>query len=270
MVMTEETTYTDLTFLIPVRIDSQYRKENLLSVLRFYKDLEGVSFIVFEADSTQKITNEIYGIDNVTYHYQKDKNEIFHRTHYINQMLAHVKTKYAAIWDTDAIAPYEQLHQALELLRENPKSILVYPYDGCFWYVNKYFSKQFHRLLDISILSDFPQYRRLMCGYHSVGGAFIVNVNSYWEIGAENEYFLGWGPEDTERFKRCEILTEKPKRIKGGLFHLWHPRSLNSGDFNKDIAVSTKRELCHVCGMSKKQLSEYINSWKWIKEYYKK
>lgn len=268
--MNEKVSYFDLTILIPVRIDSSYRKWNLLSVLNFYKNLTGISFIVLEADSTQKITNEINGINNINYLYIKDDNEIFHRTHYINEMLTQVETKYAAIWDTDAIAPYKQLHNALEILRNNAKFIISYPYDGCFWSVNNYFSKRFHEILDITILTEFPQCRHLMCGYRSVGGAFIVNVKNYWNIGAENEHFIGWGPEDAERFKRCEILTEKPKRIKGSLFHLWHPRGLNSGDFNKDLAISTKKEYCNVCSMSKEQLTKYINSWKWVKEYLKK
>ena len=267
--MNEKTSYSDLTILIPVRIDSSYRKCNLLSVLNFYKDLSGISFIVLEADSSQKIINEIEGIKNMNYQYIKDDNEIFHRTHYINKMLAQVKTKYAAIWDADAIAPYKQLHQALEILRNNEQYIIVSPYDGCCWSVNNYFSKQFHDKLDISILTEFPQCRHLMCGYRSVGGAFIVNVRNYWRIGAENEHFIGWGPEDAERFKRCEIITEKPKRIKGSLFHMWHPRGLNSGDFNIDLAISTKKEYCHVCAMSKKQLIEYINSWRWVKDYLK-
>lgn len=65
--MNEKISYYDLTILIPVRIDSSYRKWNLLSVLNFYKDLTGISFIVLEADSSQKITNEINGIDNINY-----------------------------------------------------------------------------------------------------------------------------------------------------------------------------------------------------------
>ena len=136
--MNEKVSYFDLTILIPVRIDSSYRKWNLLSVLNFYKNLTGISFIVLEADSTQKITNEINGINNINYLYIKDDNEIFHRTHYINEMLTQVETKYAAIWDTDAIAPYKQLHNALEILRNNAKFIISYPYCRVKWQVQNY------------------------------------------------------------------------------------------------------------------------------------
>ena len=58
---------------------------------------------------------------------------------------------------------------------------------------------------------------------HSCGGAFFVNRSVYVQAGGENEHFYGWGPEDLERVKRMEILGYSVTRIKGDLYHLYHP-----------------------------------------------
>ena len=97
-----------------------------------------------------------------------------------------------------------------------------------------------------------------------MGGAYLVDVLRYRKYGWENEYFLGWGPEDAERYTRLEILGQKPCRVDGHLYHLFHPRGVNSGMSDKVLAKSTKKEYCKVCSLSPEELKKYIKSWKWI------
>jgi len=178
-------------------------------------------------------------------------------------MLRMVETKLAAIWDVDVICSESQIFKAAELLCLN-NQVLVYPFDGKLWCINASFSELFRKRLDLSILSDFSQNKYLMCGYYSVGGAFLVNVKEYRKCGWENENFLGWGPEDAERFKRVEILSGfTPLRVDGELFHLFHSRGINSGPFDESLAFSTKREYCKVCSMTKDELLKYVKSWNW-------
>ncbi len=40
-----------------------------------------------------------------------------------------------------------------------------------------------------------------------------------------------------------EILEEKPERISGSLYHLYHPRRVNSGDFDEKLALETKKDM---------------------------
>ncbi len=255
----------EITFLLPVRIDSEERLKNLITVLNFFSQLSQVSFCILEADSDSKIPSSIYRNKNIDYLFIKDDNSIFHRTRYINIMLKRTKTEFAAIWDVDAICPVEQVRKAMDSLIINKDNTIVYPYDGKFWCCNILFSELFREKLDIAVLSDFPQNRYLMSGYYAVGGAFLVNVGNYKRYGWENENFLGWGPEDVERYKRIEMLTDTPPhRIEGDLFHLYHPRGINSGLFDEKLAYSTKKELIKVCAMSKVELHEYINTWKWL------
>lgn len=253
----------DLTFCIPVRIDSPYRERNLVAALKFYARHIHCNYIIVEAAKEQHL-KKLPSIEGLTYHFIYDDNPTFHRTYYINQMLARTTTKIAAIWDADAIVAISQLNKAYRRIIEE-QATMVYPYDGCFWRINDFFSSFFCKNLKISLLKDFPIMKTLMCGYHSVGGGFLVNVKLYKECGWENEYFIGWGPEDAERYKRLLILNKRPTRISGPLYHLHHPRGDNSRDGNKQVAYITKKEYCHVCSMQPDELKAYIETWNWIK-----
>lgn len=256
---------SELTFILPLRIDSDYRLKNLISILKFYSYIRDFNFLILEADISQKIDLSALEIisDKIRYIFIKDGRRVFHRTRFINLMLREVKTRFAAVWDADAICPHVNIIEACKALIETDKT-MAYPFDGKFWQINEFFSNIFHRSQDILVLSEYKQPRLLMDGYYSVGGAFIVDVKKYRSYGWENEYFEGWGPEDKERFKRLEILGEKPLRIPGDLYHLYHPRGINSGMYDKELAFSTKKEYCKVCSMSTIELRKYVNSWKWI------
>ncbi len=250
---------SDLTFCIPVRIDSAERKRNLMTVLRFYSAITDARFIVLEA-GFKPLASEAGEIRNTEYVFIEDNNRIFHRTRYINKMLGTCRTPFAAVWDTDAVIPVRQISEALNILKEGD-CIMAYPYGGTFLMVSDYFSHKFSETVDIRILTEYAQHSSVVASYHSVGGAFVVDIERYRAIGAENERFTGWGPEDVERYRRLEILGKRPTRTQGSLFHMNHPRGLNSGDNDTATMTSTKSELFKVCAMEKDQLMEYISTW---------
>ena len=101
------------------------------------------------------------------------------------------------------------------------------------------------------------------CVRHSVGGAFFVNKECYQDIGGENEHFIGWGPEDIERVKRCEILGYPVFRTKGPLFHLYHPRNINSYYGSDELELKNRQEFLRICAFSNTDLKSYIKTWKW-------
>lgn len=255
-------TFENLTFLLPVRIDCPERLANLLAVVSLYGTMTDANFIVLEADESPKASDVTKCADRVRYEFIHDENPVFHHTHLNNMLFAMSPTRYAALWDVDAIAPLNQIEEAMTLLSVGGHT-LAYPYCGMYWCVGETFSSLFRKSLDMKVLTDFPQSRYLLCGYHSVGGAVLVDLERYAECGWDNENFIGWGPEDAERFKRLEILGRTPARTSGSLFHLHHPRGLNSGDFRADVALSTKKEYCRICSMSKDQLLNEIADWRW-------
>src|ERR1035437_2382461 len=94
---------SDVTFLIPVRVESEERKTNLETLLKIIMRDYITQVIILEADTKQVVTLP-KGAKNIKIEFVYDGDPVFHRTKYINQLLQMTQTFYAAVWDTDAIA----------------------------------------------------------------------------------------------------------------------------------------------------------------------
>ncbi len=252
----------DLTIIMSVRIDSETRLNNIYTILKYYQKYTSVPIIIVEADAESHL-RDVMKIEfpDIEYVFIKDDAPILHRTHYMNEGFRRVKTRNAANIDADIILPISQLIEANKmLLHEN--TIMVIPYDGRCVDLNEDLSSCFRAKVDCNLLQSYNN-ERFMFGHWSVGGAYLVHVNQYQKMGWENENFLGWGPEDIERVHRLDILGFKPLKLNGVIYHLHHPRGINSGDRDFQTAYSTKREYCKVCSMLPDELKEYISTWKW-------
>ncbi len=254
----------EITFIIPVRIDSDCRLRNLRSVVGYLLSaIDNARFLIVEADSSSRLTG-LPDNERIRTFFIKDDKPIFHRTRYVNNMFRIADTRIAAVWDADAIGEIDNIRKAVGLL-EKTDAVMAYPYNGIFWSVGQWHSEIFCDKMDLDVLTKYPQPRSLMCGYHSVGGAFLVDIERYRIRGWENENFIGWGPEDSERYARLEILGKKPLKVDAELYHLHHPRGINSGSIEPMLAFSTKKEYAKVCSMSPDQLREYVSQWEWTK-----
>ncbi len=252
---------SELTVVIPVRIDSKERRENLDTVLDSLLNTTDAFIIIMEADMEQRYYRKEEN-HNLAYIFVEDNNPIFHRTRYLNKLMDLAKTNIVGVWDTDVIVDAAQIKKAVSAVKNG--ITLCYPYGGCCLFLS---SAQSEKVRDnvISFLEDrnFDEKETVSMGRPSAGGAFVVNKQHYLKGGGENENFYGWGPEDAERLKRMEILEEPTQRIEGPLFHLYHPRGINStfgGDGRDKRNVS---ELIKICRMNTIQLKEYIETWAW-------
>lgn len=255
--------YPELTVLMTLRVDSAERLRNYRACVSYLLRHTDVRIMVTEADMESR--GDLFpGEMRVSYRFKKDPNPIFHRTRYMNLMFRECPTPYAALWDIDAIGDPGALAACVDALKDRGE-VMAYPYNGRFWSVTDFFSEAFSRTLDMRMLADHPQPRHLMAGYHSVGGAFVVDVERYRTLGWENENFVGWGPEDMERYRRLEICGHRPLRIDADLYHLSHPRGINSSSSDPGLATSTKEEFLKVCAMMPGELREYIGTWKWTR-----
>lgn len=253
-----------ITVCIPIRIDSRERLANLECVVNhFYKN--GINkILILESDKEKHINPKAfhYECQQVFVH---DDNPRFHRTRLINMMLDQCVTPYAAIWDADVIVPFENFKKAVEVLDKGDTTI-VYPFDGRLWDIKEYFSEILRNFKDERLFSQYQCQIDLLNGYDSVGGGFLVNIQKYRTAGMENENFIGWGPEDEERYNRMFILGHKVERIKGEMYHLHHWRGINSCNRDQEMAIITKKEFAKVSSMNKVQLEEYVGSWSWLKK----
>ena len=246
-----------LSFVIPVRIDSQERLRNLTAVVSWLERTHCAIYIL-EADIKQHIPQELYKSNSVCYTFIKDENPCYHRTKYINSLLSMISTELVAVWDADIITPLENIVSAVNQNRQYGETI-TYPYAGkCIWLSAKE-SEEFCKSGDITTIENTqssPIIGRPFCG-----GAFIVNAERYLSICGENQKFTGWGPEDAERLRRCRILGHKANWICTGMaYHLAHPINTNSRYFNQEMADNMRREFVSVCCMNSVELKEYITN----------
>lgn len=256
----EKVDMRDLTFVIPLRVDSKIRLENAEAVLNYLQERINSNFILLEADSIQRAAY-IEQHNNIQYIYFKDDNIYFHHTHYRNEMIKIATTPIIAIWDIDVLMPIPQLVKAVEKIR-NQEAVLSFPFDGPCFSLSEQESRDFRKNRNEEIL--FQSKYKLLYGLLSVGGAFVVNRLVYMKSGMENEHFYGWGMEDTERLKRMLTLDLPVYRVPGALYHLWHPRGMNSGSYNLERTFANTLHFLKICKCTKSELIQEISTWNWI------
>ena len=236
---------SDVTFVIPLRIDSPERKANIDTLIKYTFRNFRTKFIILEADLERRYFPES-DQKGFRYEFIEDKDEVFHRTLWINRLINLSDTPVVGIWDADAIAPVDQITDAVKKILSG-EAVLSFPYDGRFYSCDKLTSELFRKHLNIEIPGKRVPVMNLMHGYHSVGGAFFVNKNKYLAAGGENESIYGWGPEDTERVRRLEISGMPVFHTAGNLFHLWHPMGKNSWFAGSELERNNRNELQKTC-----------------------
>lgn len=241
----------DVAFLIIVRYDSIVRLENTVHVVNYLSANFDTNIYVWEIGSFQNGFTEKLISSNINYSFHEDYDPILHRTKYINQMLNSVTEPYVSVWDVDVIASVPQISQSVELLREGAD--FVYPYYGEFLDTSDALRSLYLKDGDITILNDYKSFMKEMYPPNPVGGSFFANRESYLQSGAENENFYGWGVEDGERFERWQNLGYVIKRIEGPLYHLSHPRGINSLVLHSDHSIVKQRELLKSIRKSRKR-----------------
>ena len=76
----------DLTVLIPIRVESLVRLENVLAVIRYLRKYFETNIMVLEADKRNNGVLCSLLPQNVDYIFVPDNDPVFYRTKYINQM----------------------------------------------------------------------------------------------------------------------------------------------------------------------------------------
>jgi len=251
---------SNLTFIIPLRIDSIDRLENLLFATNYILKHFQTNVIVWEADERNTMLLQKLLNPEVKHIFHTDYDPIFYRTKHINTIVKTVDTPYIAIWDADVVVPKEQILASIKLLSQD-KADFVYPYKDIMLNVPACVKNIYAKTEDISILEKYSSGFHSMYGPKALGGGFIVNRLKYIEAGMENENYYGWGLEDGERYHRWLRLNYKVVSTDGVLFHLDHSRGVNSIFHSNDQSYIKRKEQFRIRNMSLKSLQEEVKTW---------
>ncbi|HLW20149.1 MAG TPA: galactosyltransferase-related protein [Cyclobacteriaceae bacterium] len=254
----------DVTFLIPIRVDGIQRIENLLMSIEHLSLHFKTNIHILEADKYNNYLLKRLVPDNVEVCFIEDYDPIFHRTYYINRMVEHCSTPLVAVWDADVIVSAKQVEEAVDWVRKG-QADFVRPYDNKFLDTSMIIRELYLRTRDIRSLHNNHGKMKPLYSPNPVGGGFIANLEKYRESGLENEKFYGWGIEDGERVNRWTILGYAYRNTEGVLYHLSHPRGINSQFHNPQELDIKNGELFRIASMSQRELTEEIDSWGWKK-----
>lgn len=226
----------DITFIIPVKIESDDRLNNAKFTLNFLYESLDTNLIIYEAGSSK--IPEIFDTkrENIKY-IQKDlkDNEPFHRTRYLNEMLKMVKTPIVSNYDVDVILDFEVYEKIQTLMFENSIDLL-FPFG--FGSFQKQVHQNFHIHNNKNIFKNTKDLYNNLNLFSQIylaeyGHCQFFKTKSYISGGMENEKFISYAPEDKERYARFYKLGYKVGRLnKNFVYHLEHSRSLDSNASN--------------------------------------
>ena len=248
---------SDTTFIIPIRIDTVVRLENLLLCVDHLLKGFQTHIVVLEAAPYNNGIIQLILKDRITYQFVEDKDPVYHKTKYLNQMAKDVKTDFIGIWDADVIVDHKQILDALHHLRQNLCDI-AYPYNGDFCDTSELLRNHYIIHRDLDFLKTNHGKMKLMYSVEgligAVGGAIFARTDKYRLAGMENEAFYGWGLEDGERHYRWLCFDFKIYRSEGCLFHLTHTRDPNWFSPSKLHNQKTKHEMNAIVNYTKEEL----------------
>lgn len=226
----------DLSFIIPIRIESNDRLKNCITVVSYLlTTVPGAKVYIKEVDNESNfqqhalpVIKDSAPVDNLYHIFQQSvPNSIFHRTKYINDLFIETDTQVVWHYDIDVLFPKTTYSRVYELLKSEQFDF-VYPYgSGVFQNAVNYPVKLFDEFMksdfDLGILKQNSF--RLPC---TVGFSQAFNRNPYIEFGMMNENFISWGCEDCEFYYRMVELGYKVGRVWDDVYHLEHSRTFNS------------------------------------------
>ena len=270
---------TDLkntTFIIPLKIDSNDRKNNLYINLNYLNFHFKTNIMIYEkGDFVYKNKEElIKKFNNLNFQFisDTDKNEkIFHRTKYLNVMLDIVKTPVVCNYDIDVIFDQYVYKKCQDLILSNELD-MIFPYGQGYFQIEVTKEANIDTFLEQPLIFNILKNQKnntnnppLILKYAQYGHAIFFNTRSYRQAGGENENFISWGPEDQERYYRFKKLNYKLSWMSNNIYHFDHERGIDSGYSNPYI-TSNDNLFERLKDMNQNEFISYYKN----QDYYKK
>ena len=265
------------TFIIPIRIESEDRMRNVVTVLAYLLKNFDTKVIVKEVDVESVYEDQVLpqiedflgdNINNLTHVFEKSDDPVFYRMKILNEMIDMADTMAIANYDCDVLFKKETYVESVKMIMDGFD--LVYPYgfgnyqkqvfiddDGVSEFINEDF--------DFAVLDKKSRMYDAQYGHVQ-----FVNRKTYILAGMENENFRGSSPEDKERFYRFDKMGYSVGRIDDIVYHLEHSRGSNSWPNSVQGNPYMKQnfdEWEKIQNMTGYQLRSYYSNQEYLKKY---
>ena len=271
---------TDTTFIIPVKIESDDRLRNAITVCCFLLSKFDTNILIKEVNSEPVFENEalpqikefIGDTSNISYYFEKESDDsFFHKTRYFNELLSKCNTDVVSAYDIDVLLPVSTYLKAEKMCKDEYD--LVYPFgfgtqeNQVKWQKKVFASDELvsdflNQNFDFSIFENHSQKDRAQWGH-----AQFFKRTSYIEGGMENENFKAWGPEDEEKHYRFPKLGYNLGRVIDWVYHLEHSRGDDSERTNIYFRDNLKL-MEDIRSLSEEELKNYYNTQEYLKKYH--
>lgn len=258
--------FSDVTFIVPVKIESVDREFNFMRVIQHLcNTFQRTNIIIKEADIDMKVLHLLKRIEakgnNIDYMYERCDNDVFHRTRYLNEMLVRVKTPVVVNYDIDVLLKKEAYLAAREKIL-NDGCDLVYPYGHDMAQVQINFENKQDYQTDLLYNTQYHSVWGSLCGHCQ-----FFRTASYVEGYMENEGFVSYSPEDRERMNRFIRLGYKVEWLNDfQVYHIEHSRGRNSSVSNPFYAQG-EGLYERLYQMDKEQIIAYYEGQEYLRKY---
>lgn len=260
----------DLTFIIPIRIETEDRLRNIISSVSYLLKNIPAKILVKEVSSYSNfeknalpVIKDLVDTKNLTYDFEYTDDDFFCKSRVLNDLILKSDTKIVANYDADVIFPVESYFEAYDNINNGTYDV-VYPYQcGVYqWKVN-YNQTLFEKFTQELNVKELDSDKSL--SNSTIGWCQFIDRQVYIDSFLMNENFISWGCEDDEFYYRMSVLGRKIGRVNNYVYHLEHSRTYNSWfnnpNFNSNYALWNK-----IKRFDREQLIQYYSNQDYLKK----
>lgn len=247
----------DLTFIFPLRIDSNERLENIKTNINYLCNIFDNPNILVNEDGTNLLDDPRITKINSNLHYN------FSRAKIVNNAVRNSNTEIIGIFDADVFFSKDDYEESYNRIKWNEYDF-VFGYNGKFWN----YRRDFINYLNCNRIekgNEFLEYRLELMNHNEIGalsGSLFCTKEMFFKVGGQNENMISWGYEDNEFYERILKLEKTLYRTSGIAYHIDHPRGIDSS-WNNPYINKNQEEYYRIQKMNKQELINEINSWLW-------
>lgn len=253
----------DLTFIIPIRVDTEDRIHNCSTVLRFLEKNFPLSEVLLIEQADVSCTDDLAShFANVKKFFDHNTGR-FSRSNAMNLGISLATRPYICMYDSDILIHPMAIYRSVMILKSRITRIVI-PFNMIFADVSGKLKEEISKNLDvgrfgrISSLAAIPDNADLKIRILN-GGILLADRNVIALEGGFNKKMISYGWEDTEFFKRFDKLGYYSFMLSEfSLVHLDHRRGPDS-KINEMYDIN-RQEFEKVIAMNRKQLRKYVET----------
>ena len=253
----------DLSFIIPIRVDTEDRLDNCLTILRFLQlHFPEAEVLLMEQDAETRTDRIIEAFPGVRRNFEPNPGR-FSKSLAVNHGVELSTRPLICMCDTDILLHPDAIRRACRILRMRMGRVVI-PHNRIFVDVSGELKSEISASLDMNKYGRFRRFADAPAGKNSVtrdcnGGIFLAEKEVLQFAGGLNRKMISYGWEDTEFIRRLDKLGYYTFMLpEFNLVHLDHRRGADSR-INEMFDVN-RAEFEKVNAMNRRQLQSYIET----------